>query len=131
MANDLHKEHRERMRKEFLEHGFADDVPKHKILEMLLFYSIPRKDTNEIAHLLLNEFGSISGVLCAFPRCPKSPRIRQPSAVRAHADRFLPGIRGARHLQAARNGAVRRPAENSIPRYARQHCDSKGLYRPL
>lgn len=63
MANDLHKKHRERMRKEFLEHGFADDVPPHKILEMLLFFSIPRKDTNETAHLLLEEFGSISGVL--------------------------------------------------------------------
>ena len=65
MANDLHKEHRERMRKEFLEHGFADDVPPHKILEMLLFFAIPRKDTNETAHLLLKEFGSISGVLKA------------------------------------------------------------------
>lgn len=63
MANDLHQKHRERMRKEFLEHGFADDVPPHKILEMLLFFAIPRKDTNETAHLLLKEFGSISGVL--------------------------------------------------------------------
>lgn len=62
MSADLHKEHRKRVRKEFLEHGFADDVAAHKLLEMLLFFSIPRKDTNEIAHLLLKEFGSISGV---------------------------------------------------------------------
>ncbi len=63
MANDLHKKHRERVRKDFLEHGFADDTPPHKILEMLLFFAIPRKDTNEIAHLLLEEFGTVSGVL--------------------------------------------------------------------
>lgn len=63
MANDLHKKHRERVRNDFLEHGFNDDTPPHKVLEMLLFFGIPRKDTNEIAHLLLEEFGTVSGVL--------------------------------------------------------------------
>lgn len=63
MSEDLHKEHRKRVRKEFIEHGFSDSTPPHKILELLLFYSIPRKDTNEIAHRLLNEFGSFSGIL--------------------------------------------------------------------
>ncbi len=63
MSNDLHKKHRERVKKDFLEHGLPDDIPSHKILEFLLFYSIPRKDTNEIAHLLLMEFGSLAGVL--------------------------------------------------------------------
>lgn len=65
---NLHKEHRERVRKQFLENGFNDSTPPHKILEMLLFYSIPRKDTNEIAHALLNRFGSIGAVLEANPR---------------------------------------------------------------
>ena len=37
-----HKEHRLRVRNEFLENGFSDSTPPHKILEMLLFYSIPR-----------------------------------------------------------------------------------------
>jgi DNA repair protein RadC len=63
MANDLHKQHRERVRKEFLENGFSDSTSAHKFLELLLFYCIPRKDTNETAHLLLKEFGSLSGVL--------------------------------------------------------------------
>ena len=62
-----HEKHRQRVRKEFLENGFSDATPPHKILEMLLFYSIPRKDTNEIAHALLNRFGSISGVVDATP----------------------------------------------------------------
>lgn len=63
MANDLHKEHRKRVRKEFLEHGFTDDIPSHKLLETLLFFSIPRIDTNETAHRLLNEFGTVADVL--------------------------------------------------------------------
>lgn len=62
MAENLHKDHRDRVRKEFLANGFDIDTPPHKILEMLLFYCIPRKDTNELAHKLLNEFGSLSAV---------------------------------------------------------------------
>lgn len=67
MSENLHKEHRNRVRKEFLANGFDIDTPPHKILEMLLFYAIPRKDTNELAHILIKEFGSLSGVLDATP----------------------------------------------------------------
>lgn len=65
--NNPHKDHRQRVRKEFLENGFSSATPPHKVLEMLLFYSIPRKDTNEIAHALLDRFGSLSAVLEAKP----------------------------------------------------------------
>lgn len=65
MEKNLHAEHRERVRREFLERGFDHNTPSHKIVEMLLFYSIPRKDTNETAHELLNRFGSIKGILDA------------------------------------------------------------------
>ncbi len=67
MANNLHKDHRERVRNSFLADGFTEHTPEHKILEMLLFYSIPRKDTNEIAHLLLNRFGTLTQVIDAKP----------------------------------------------------------------
>jgi len=67
MAKNLHDDHRERVRNEFLAHGFDDSTPLHKVLEMLLFYSIPRKDTNELAHELANRFGSLEGVLEASP----------------------------------------------------------------
>lgn len=59
---NVHDGHRERVKSEFLAHGFNDSTPEHKILEMLLFFGIPRKDTNEIAHDLLNRFGSLAGV---------------------------------------------------------------------
>lgn len=61
----LHDGHRDRVKKEFLQKGFDMNTPPHKIMEVLLFYSIPRKDTNEMAHELLNRFGSISGILDA------------------------------------------------------------------
>ena len=63
MAN-VHDGHRDRMRKRFAETGFAGFQP-HEILELLLFYSVPRKDTNTLAHTLLGKYNSISGVLNA------------------------------------------------------------------
>lgn len=60
-----HAGHRQRMRKQFLAEGRLDSFPEHKILEMLLFYSTPRADTNALAHELINTFGSINGVFDA------------------------------------------------------------------
>lgn len=65
MATNLHDGHRDRLRDEFLNLGENQSMHDHKLLEMLLFYAIPRKDTNPIAHELLNTFGSFSGVFDA------------------------------------------------------------------
>ncbi len=59
-----HKNHRSRLRETFRKAG-ADGIPDHNILELLLFYSIPRKDTNELAHKLIAEFGSLNRVFDA------------------------------------------------------------------
>ena len=61
---NLHEGHRQRLKNRFLESGL-DDFQHHNILELLLFYSIPRKDTNDIAHELIDKFGSLSGVFDA------------------------------------------------------------------
>lgn len=60
-----HKGHRQRMREEVMSQNNFDVLHDHRLLELLLFGAIPRKDTNEIAHELLEEFGSIAGVLDA------------------------------------------------------------------
>lgn len=60
--SDLHKHHRQRLKKRFRDCGL-DGFYGHNVLELLLFYSIPRRDTNEIAHELINHFGSFSNVL--------------------------------------------------------------------
>jgi len=62
MANDLHNKHRERVRKEFMTDGFSENSSEHKLLEMLLYFAIPRKDTNDIAHILLEKYGNIPDV---------------------------------------------------------------------
>ncbi len=64
MATSIHKGHRERLKKQFLEKGL-DNFTDIQVLELLLFYAIPQKDTNPIAHTLLDTFGSLSGVLDA------------------------------------------------------------------
>ncbi len=63
MTENLHDGHRRRVREKFEQHGFDENTPEHEVLEMLLFYSIPRRDTNLIAHNLINHFGSLCGVL--------------------------------------------------------------------
>lgn len=52
------------MREKFRQGG-GEALADHEILEMLLFYSIPRINTNETAHRLIDHFGSLSGVLNA------------------------------------------------------------------
>lgn len=60
----MHEGHRERMKEKFLAAGL-DGFQPHEVLELLLFYAIPRKDTNEIAHCLIDTFGSLSAVFDA------------------------------------------------------------------
>lgn len=65
MANpSVHKGHRQRLKSRFLETGL-DSFTDVQALELLLFYAIPQKDTNPIAHALLDRFGSLSQVLDA------------------------------------------------------------------
>ena len=61
-----HEGHRHRLRRRFIENGL-DSFDDHNVLELLLFYAMPRRDTNVIAHRLLNAFGSLPGVFDATP----------------------------------------------------------------
>ena len=57
-----HAGHRDRLRKRFLEEG-GESFEKHQLLELLLFGVVPRKDTNEMAHKLLDNFNDSFHVL--------------------------------------------------------------------
>lgn len=59
-----HNGHRERFKMRYRKEGI-DAFSPHEVLELILFYAIPRKDVNEVAHKLINTFGSISAVLDA------------------------------------------------------------------
>ena len=60
----VHDGHRARKKEQFRQHGL-DGFADHEVLELLLYYAIPRKDTNEIAHRLLQKFGSLQNVFAA------------------------------------------------------------------
>ncbi len=64
MSEALHSGHRQRLRERFLRDGM-DSLEDHTVLELLLCYAIPRKDVNDLAHRLLQRFGSLSAVLDA------------------------------------------------------------------
>lgn len=63
---NIHKNHRQRMRKKVEEYGL-ESLPAHEVLEYLLFFAIPRQNTNPIAHRLLSRFGGFCQVLEASP----------------------------------------------------------------
>ena len=66
MSNNdaIHAGHRQRLRQRFLTEGL-DSFNEINALELLLFYCVPRKDTNDLAHRLLDYFGSYCNVLNA------------------------------------------------------------------
>ena len=62
MEDSSHGGHRDRLRRRFETEGLMNFEP-HEVLELLLYYSIPRKDTNPLAHRLIETFGSLDRVL--------------------------------------------------------------------
>lgn len=61
---DEHTGHRQRMRERFAKTQLVGFAP-HEVLELLLFYAIPQRDVNPLAHRLLDHFGSLYGVMSA------------------------------------------------------------------
>lgn len=59
---NIHEGHRSRLKKRFYEHGL-ESFTDIEALELLLFYAVPRRDTNEMAHRLLDFFGSYRAVM--------------------------------------------------------------------
>ena len=62
--DNIHKGHRQQVRNQFYEAGLSH-MPDHMVLELILYFGIPYKDTNEIAHNLINTFGSFAAVFRA------------------------------------------------------------------
>lgn len=60
----LHSGHRQRMKEKFLQNGL-DVFEVHEALELLLYYAVPRKDTNPISHKLIDSFGSLAAIFDA------------------------------------------------------------------
>lgn len=77
----LHDGHRQRRKESFLATGLAG-MADHEVLELLLFYAIPRRDTNAVAHRLITEFGSLDNVVRAAPEeLQRVPGVGENAAV--------------------------------------------------
>lgn len=88
--------HRERLRTRFVESG-ADALADYEVLELLLFRSIPRRDTKQLAKDMIARFGSLADVLSApHERLCEVPGVKSATAidlslVRAAADALTLG----------------------------------------
>lgn len=60
----MHEGHRARLRERYMKTG-PEGFMEHELLELLLTYAIPRRNTNDVAHSLISRFGSLSSVLSA------------------------------------------------------------------
>ena len=119
MSENIHKGHRARQKEKFLEHGL-DSFTDVEAIELLLYYAIPRRDTNELAHALLDRFRSFRGVLeadtadlCAVPGVGENAAslLRLVTEMNRRYLRTAP----ARGLQLADSAAV---SEYLIPKFA-------------
>lgn len=86
MDEQVHAGHRQRLYESYLQvglDGFSDIV----VLELLLTFAIPRKDTNEIAHALLDHFGSLYAVFEAPPASlMQVPGVTKRAAILLHLE---------------------------------------------
>lgn len=64
MSENIHSGHRQRQKEKFLAHGL-DSFTDIEAIELLLFFALPRRDTNALAHALLDRFKDLRGVLSA------------------------------------------------------------------
>ena len=79
----IHDGHRQRLKDRFLREGL-DNFEDLYVLELLLYYAIPQKDTNPIAHALLAHFGSLTAVFEATPE-----ELQQVPGIGKNAATFL------------------------------------------
>ena len=113
----IHDGHRQRVYDRLRKEGL-DSFSPHNVLELLLFFSIPRADTNEIAHRLIERFGSVSAVLDA----PES-ELTKVSGVGEHSAtliKLIPQL--ARYYMTDKTadiiiGSSRQAGEYLLPRY--------------
>ncbi len=92
----MHEGHRQRKKEQFQKNGLAS-FADHEVLELLLYYAIPRRDTNEMAHQLIERFGSLNGVLNAAPE-----ELQKVSGIGENAATLLRLVPAVMHRAAAK-----------------------------
>ena len=85
----MHAGHRERLRESAKSDVDLEGLSDIELVELLLSFFIPQKDTNVPAHNLIDKYGSVAGVMCA----PQS-ELMQLSHITAQAAAMLPALFG-------------------------------------
>lgn len=85
---NIHEHHRQRMRARIAKGGI-NGLLDHELLEYLLYPFVPRKDTNPLAHKLIERFGSLAGVLSA-----EAEELSEVSGMTYNASLFLTNLMG-------------------------------------
>jgi DNA repair protein RadC len=111
---NLHSGHRQRLKRRFLSEG-ANSFEEHVLLELLLFYGIPMKDTNETAHMLIDRFGSIAGVLEA-----DIEELTEIPEIGVHAATLLKVVHGIMHRREKPSETSKTPVCNTIVKLAEE-----------
>ena len=114
----VHEGHRSRKKEQFRAHGL-DAFADHEVLELLLYYAVPRQDTNPIAHRLMEKFGSLDAVFAA-----DRAALEEVEGIGENAPTPLPALvpAGAPHPR------VLRRARDDTQRY---RAGGRVLFRPL
>lgn len=111
----IHEGHRERMKEKFLSDG-ADAFLPHELLEIMLYYCVPRRDTNPLAHKLINTFGSFSSVFDAPPELLIEAGLSKNAAVLIH---LIPHI--SRIYLQDRNNDDRKISKDTVEKIVLPH----------
>lgn len=111
---NVHRLHRQRLRKRYIDEGL-DHFQLHNILELLLFPAIPYKDTNEIAHDLIEKFGSFSAVFDADVESLKSVKNMTENA--AILIKMIPEVMRRSEIEKAEMKSERFDSLEKIERY--------------
>ena len=106
--------HRERLRQKLTEHGLDAFLP-HEILELLLTYAIPRKDTKPIAWALLKKFGSFAGVLDA-----SEEQLQDIEGIGQHSAQFLKLVRAVFKMYTLNHVQTKTPIRS--PQHVIEYC---------
>ena len=61
-SENIHAGHRERQKEKFAQHGL-DAFTDVEAVELLLYYALPRRDTNPLSHRLLDRFGGLKRLM--------------------------------------------------------------------
>ncbi|MDL2287324.1 hypothetical protein LJB90_02010 [Eubacteriales bacterium OttesenSCG-928-G02] len=76
----IHDDHRKRLKARYINNGI-DSFEEYLTLELLLGYAIPRRDTNPLAHSLINKYGSIKNLLSQDIETLKSDNLTEHTVI--------------------------------------------------